>query len=66
MKKGIILFVSAVTFPALEITTHGDKPVDESGIAFENGSPYGYRYDLNVHGKQGHVSGGPGRREVSL
>lgn len=51
MKKGIILSVSAETFPAPEITTLAYKPYDE------NGSLGGHHRGLNVPGRQDHFTG---------
>jgi hypothetical protein len=56
MKRSINLFVAAVTFLALEITSHAGKPVGETGMPFGDGFPGGYHYDLNIFGKQGNFT----------
>jgi hypothetical protein len=60
MKKGIILFVSAETFPAPEITTLACKRSDE------NGSLGGRHYDLNVPTEQGRLTKWPEWGAVSV
>jgi hypothetical protein len=50
MKKSIILFVVAVTFPATGITAYPGKPVDENGFSI------GHYYHLNTPERQGHFT----------
>jgi hypothetical protein len=56
MKKSIILFVVAVTFPAPGITAYPGNPVDENGMPFGNGFSIGHYYYLNNPQRQGHFT----------
>ena len=50
MKKSIILFVVAVTFPAPGITAYPGAPVDANGFSI------GHYYYLNIPERQGHLT----------